>query len=418
MANGISTSRLLSNMNVKIPDLQEELSGIDVLRGLIPTTSERIQRENQEVAFEAQQEQKNKLEAMKLYVNQAKTNPLTADLINFANAFGLEEVATQLAEKNPNYLEEKKFANDVMVSNSVEDIVGIYFDSGMNPKIGQAANTKINLLPSQERAKYIGELNVQKNALDKLIKSDEETQQETRNNFIQRFGKYEIDNPNVPGTKMLSMDLISQDPTVENKYLKGGGLFGGERSIAENILEEYNNNKAILADLNQKLVKNQTVLFSVKEQIKNPLEGAIAIYGDSARKNRQENVQDFISEIQQSSIKTTENFEDAIESFEQEEDEDTSIVNAINSLEIADESIDTLEDDTPSPFADLITVADVPVADIGEIAMSLGKAGKKSFLQNQIASLQKTVSSATASEPTKERARKKLAEKIAELEGL
>ena len=52
------------------------------------------------------------------------------------------------------------------------------------------------------------------------------------------------------------------------------------------------------------------------------------------------------------------------ESFEQEEDEDTSIVNAINRLEIADESIDTLEDDTPNPLVDLITVADVPVADI------------------------------------------------------
>ena len=401
--------------NIVVPDMENELSVLDKLEGLLPTERERITQ----AEVEANARVELKQEAYKLYLDQAKTNPLTADLINFANAFGLKEVATQLAEKNPNYLEEKKFANDVMASSSVEDIVGIYFDSGMNSRIGQVANSKINLLPSEERAKYIGELKTQESALNELIKSDEQNQQETRNNFIQRFGKYEVDNPDAPGTKMLSINLISQDPTVKGDFLTGGGLgFFGEKRIDENILEQYNNEKATLAELNQRLVNNQTVLFSVKEQIKNPLEGAIAIYGDSARKSRQENVQDFISEIQQSSIKTTENFEDAIESFEQEEDEDTSIVNAINSLEIADESIDTLEDDTPSPFADLITVADVPVADIGEIAMSLGETAKKSLLQNQIASLQKTVSSATASEPTKERARKRLAEKIAELEGL
>ena len=401
--------------NIVVPDMENELSVLDKLEGLLPTERERIAQ----AEVEANARVELKQEAYKLYLDQAKTNPLTADLINFANAFGLKEVATQLAEKNPNYLEEKKFANDVMASSSVEDIVGIYFDSGMNSRIGQVANSKINLLPSEERAKYIGELKTQEIALNELIKSDEQNQQETRNNFIQRFGKYEVDNPDAPGTKMLSINLISQDPTVKGDFLTGGGLgFFGEKRIDENILEQYNNEKATLAELNQRLVNNQTVLFSVKEQIKNPLEGAIAIYGDSARKSRQENVQDFISEIQQSSIKTTENFEDAIESFEQEEDEDTSIVNAINSLEIADESIDTLEDDTPSPFADLITVADVPVADIGEIAMSLGETAKKSLLQNQIASLQKTVSSATASEPTKERARKRLAEKIAELEGL
>jgi len=401
--------------NIVVPDMENELSVLDKLEGLLPTERERIAQ----AEVEANARVELKQEAYKLYLDQAKTNPLTADLINFANAFGLKEVATQLAEKNPNYLEEKKFANDVMASSSVEDIVGIYFDSGMNSRIGQVANSKINLLPSEERAKYIGELKTQESALNELIKSDEQNQQETRNNFIQRFGKYEVDNPDAPGTKMLSINLISQDPTVKGDFLTGGGLgFFGEKRIDENILEQYNNEKATLAELNQRLVNNQTVLFSVKEQIKNPLEGAIAIYGDSARKSRQENVQDFISEIQQSSIKTTENFEDAIESFEQEEDEDTSIVNAINSLEIADESIDTLEDDTPSPFADLITVADVPVADIGEIAMSLGETAKKSLLQNQIASLQKTVSSATASEPTKERARKRLAEKIAELEGL
>ena len=402
MANGIVKPNL---SNITSPRKSSSASFLEKLTGILPTARERMEQQR----LEKQQEQTNKLEAMKLYVDQAKTNPLTADLINFANAFGLKEVATQLAEKNPNYLEEKKFANDVMASSSVEDIVGIYFDSGMNSRIGQVANSKINLLPSEERAKYIGELKTQESALNELIKSDEQNQQETRNNFIQRFGKYEVDNPDAPGTKMLSINLISQDPTVKGDFLTGGGLgFFGEKRIDENILEQYNNEKATLAELNQRLVNNQTVLFSVKEQIKNPLEGAIAIYGDSARKSRQENVQDFISEIQQSSIKTTENFEDAIESFEQEEDEDTSIVNAINSLEIADESIDTLEDDTPSPFADLITVADVPVADIGEIAMSLGETAKKSLLQNQIASLQKTVSSATASEPTKERARKRL----------
>ena len=399
--------------NVVVPDMENELSVLDKLKGLLPTERERIAQ----AEVEANARVELKQEAYKLYLEQAKTNPLTADLINFANAFGLEEVATQLAEKNPNYLEEKKFANDVMASSSVEDIVGIYFDSGMNSRIGQVANSKINLLPSEERAKYIGELKTQESALNKLIKSDEQNQQETRNKFIQRFGKYEVDNPDAPGTTMLSMDLIIQDPSVKKEYLTGGGVLG-ERRIDENILEQYNNEKAILAELNQRLVNNQTVLFSVKEQIKNPLEGAIAIYGDSARKDRQKNVQKFISEIKQRSANITEDFEDAIESFEQEEDEDTSIVNVINSLEIANESINTLEDDTPSPFADLITVADVPVADIGEIAMSLGKTAKKSFLQNQIAALQKTVSSATASEPTKERARKRLAEKIAELEGL
>lgn len=407
MANGPKLS------NVIVPNIKDELSILDRLEGLLPTERERIAQ----AEVEANARVELKQEAYKLYLEQAKTNPLTADLVNFANAFGLEEVATQLAEKNPNYLEEKKFANDVMASSSVKDIVGIYFDSGMNSRIGQIANSKINLLPSEERAKYIGELKTQESALSELIKSDEQNQQETRDKFIQRFGKYEVDNPDAPETTMLSMDLIIQDPTVKNEFLTGGGLFR-EKRIDENILEQYNDEKATLAELNQRLVKNQTVLFSVKEQIKNPLEGAIAIYGDSARKDRQENVQKFISEIKQSSANITEDFEDAIESFEQEEDEDTSIVNAINSLEIADESIDTLEDDTPSPLADLITVANVPVANIGEIAMSLGETAKKSFLQNQIAKLQKTVSSATASESTKERARKRLAEKIAELEGL
>lgn len=399
--------------NVIVPDMENELSVLDKLEGLLPTEREKIAQ----AQVEANARVELKQEAYKLYLEQAKTNPLTADLINFANAFGLKEVSTQLAEKNPNYLEEKKFANDVMTSSSVEDIVRIYFDSGMNQRIAQVANSKIQSLPSEERAKYIGELKTQESALNKLIKSDEQNQQETRNNFIQRFGKYEVDNPDAPGTKMLSMDLISQDPTVKAEFLTGGGVFGGEKRIDENILEQYNNEKAILAELNQRLVKNQTVLFSVKEQIDNPLEGAIAIYGDSARKDRQENVQEFISEIKQRSANITEDFEDAIESFEQEEDEDTSIVNAINRLEIADESIDTLEDDTPNPLVDLITVADVPVADIGEIVMSLGETAKRSFLQNQIAALQKTISSATASEPTKERARKRLAEKIAQLEG-
>ena len=143
--------------NVVVPDLKDDLSVLDRLEGLLPTERERIAQ----AEVEANARVELKQEAYKLYLDQAKTNPLTADLVNFANAFGLDEVATQLAEKNPNYLEEKKFANDVMASSSVEDIVGIYVDSGMNQRIGQVANSKIKSLPSGERAKYIGELKTQ-----------------------------------------------------------------------------------------------------------------------------------------------------------------------------------------------------------------------------------------------------------------
>ena len=377
MANGISTSRLLSNMNIKIPDLQEELSGIDVLRGLIPTTSERIKREN----FEAQQKQKDKLDSMKLFSEIESNFPLLETKVGLAERLGLNEVADAFRDRYD--IEESKtereILQDMQNADDWREIVsgyerikknkdGFYFDS-VDKIAGDAMKRFQNL-------DFINALNVQKTAKQK---------ERTRVQDLADEAAAEIeafDNAIVGG----------QDPKIGEE----------DRAQKQNDLQRFSGRLLLL----------ESEINNLDIQIKNPVISGLNILNQERGQRRVEFQRSIGTNKMDSMMETDPG--PVVESPDEEQSEDDFIQQVVD-LEIAQSDVD----DTPA----VVERVEEPVEDL-VIGDTLGRGGVypsiadgisdlyrgavRPLYQGQIRQKEELINSPFITEATKERYREEI----------
>jgi len=377
MANGISTSRLLSNMNIKIPDLQEELSGIDVLRGLIPTTSERIKREN----FEAQQKQKDKLDSMKLFSEIESNFPLLETKVGLAERLGLNEVADAFRDRYD--IEESKtereILQDMQNADDWREIVsgyerikknkdGFYFDS-VDKIAGDAMKRFQNL-------DFINALNVQKTAKQK---------ERTRVQDLADEAAAEIeafDNAIVGG----------QDPKIGEE----------DRAQKQNDLQRFSGRLLLL----------ESEINNLDIQIKNPVISGLNILNQERGQRRVEFQRSIGTNKMDSMMETDPG--PVVESPDEEQSEDDFIQQVVD-LEIAQSDVD----DTPA----VVERVEEPVEDL-VIGDTLGRGGVypsiadgisdlyrgavRPLYEGQIRQKEELINSPFITEATKERYREEI----------
>ena len=377
MANGISTSRLLSNMNIKIPDLQEELSGIDVLRGLIPTTSERIKREN----FEAQQKQKDKLDSMKLFSEIESNFPLLETKVGLAERLGLNEVADAFRDRYD--IEESKtereILQDMQNADDWREIVsgyerikknkdGFYFDS-VDKIAGDAMKRSQNL-------DFINALNVQKTAKQK---------ERTRVQDLADEAAAEIeafDNAIVGG----------QDPKIGEE----------DRAQKQNDLQRFSGRLLLL----------ESEINNLDIQIKNPVISGLNILNQERGQRRVEFQRSIGTNKMDSMMETDPG--PVVESPDEEQSEDDFIQQVVD-LEIAQSDVD----DTPA----VVERVEEPVEDL-VIGDTLGRGGVypsiadgisdlyrgavRPLYEGQIRQKEELINSPFITEATKERYREEI----------
>jgi len=160
MANGISTSRFLSNMNIRMPDLDRELRNIRALQGLIPSALE--QRENQ--MFEAQQKLRDKQEETKLFLQYEKTLPYLTDKIKFAEQMNQTEIVDSLSQRFDldKISSEEDLLQEMYNANDAKELVSLYNqirpDSYYSDTALQLANQRVKffgtIVPVEDTINY------------------------------------------------------------------------------------------------------------------------------------------------------------------------------------------------------------------------------------------------------------------------
>jgi hypothetical protein len=160
MANGISTSRFLSNMNIRMPDLNRELRNIRSLQGLIPSALE--QREQQ--MFEAQQKLRDKEEETKLFLQYEKTLPYLTDKIKFAEQMNQTEIVDSLSQRFDldKISSEEDLLQEMYNANDAKELVSLYNqirpDSYYSDTALQLANQRVKffgtIVPVEDTINY------------------------------------------------------------------------------------------------------------------------------------------------------------------------------------------------------------------------------------------------------------------------
>lgn len=160
MANGISTSRFLSNMNLRMPDLNRELRNIRSLQGLIPSALE--QRENQ--MFEAQQKLREKQEETNLFLQYEKTLPYLTDKIKFAEQMNQTEIVDNLSQRFDldKISSEEDLLQEMYNANDAKELVSLYNqirpDSYYSDTALQLANQRVKffgtIVPVEDTINY------------------------------------------------------------------------------------------------------------------------------------------------------------------------------------------------------------------------------------------------------------------------
>ncbi len=160
MANGISTSRFLSNMNIRMPDLNRELRNIRSLQGLIPSALE--QREQQ--MFEAQQKLRDKEEETKLFLQYEKTLPYLTDKIKFAEQMNQTEIVDNLSQRFDldKISSEEDLLQEMYNANDAKELVSLYNqirpDSYYSDTALQLANQRVKffgtIVPVEDTINY------------------------------------------------------------------------------------------------------------------------------------------------------------------------------------------------------------------------------------------------------------------------
>lgn len=160
MANGISTSRFLSNMNIRMPDLDRELRNIRALQGLIPSALE--QRENQ--MFEAQQKLREKQEETNLFLQYEKTLPYLTDKIKFAEQMNQTEIVDNLSQRFDldKISSEEDLLQEMYNANDAKELVSLYNqirpDSYYSDTALQLANQRVKffgtIVPVEDTINY------------------------------------------------------------------------------------------------------------------------------------------------------------------------------------------------------------------------------------------------------------------------
>lgn len=160
MANGISTSRFLSNMNIRMPDLDRELRNIRALQGLIPSALE--QREQQ--MFEAQQKLREKQEETNLFLQYEKTLPYLTDKIKFAEQMNQTEIVDNLSQRFDldKISSEEDLLQEMYNANDAKELVSLYNqirpDSYYSDTALQLANQRVKffgtIVPVEDTINY------------------------------------------------------------------------------------------------------------------------------------------------------------------------------------------------------------------------------------------------------------------------
>ena len=160
MANGISTSKFLSNMNIRMPDLDRELRNIRALQGLIPSALE--QRENQ--MFEAQQKLREKQEETNLFLQYEKTLPYLTDKIKFAEQMNQTEIVDSLSQRFDldKISSEEDLLQEMYNANDAKELVSLYNqirpDSYYSDTALQLANQRVKffgtIVPVEDTINY------------------------------------------------------------------------------------------------------------------------------------------------------------------------------------------------------------------------------------------------------------------------
>lgn len=160
MANGISTSRFLSNMNIRMPNLNRELRNIRSLQGLIPSALEQRQQQ----MFEAQQKLRDKQEETKLFLEYEKTLPYLTDKIKFAEQMNQTEIVDNLSQRFDldKISSEEDLLQEMYNANDAKELVSLYNqirpDSYYSDTALQLANQRVKffgtIVPVEDTINY------------------------------------------------------------------------------------------------------------------------------------------------------------------------------------------------------------------------------------------------------------------------
>tara|TARA_R110002020_G_scaffold121692_2_gene276531 strand:+ start:5408 stop:6574 length:1167 start_codon:yes stop_codon:yes gene_type:complete len=167
MANGIVKPNL---SNITSPRKSSSASFLEKLTGILPTARERMEQQR----LEKQQEQTDKLEAMKLFASYESEGGFTYldDKVNYAESLGLNEVVDVLRNNYDieNSKREKQILQDIQTATDWREVASGYLRIKNNKDsfyFNSVESLAGNSMKKFQNLDFINALNVQKTAKQK-----------------------------------------------------------------------------------------------------------------------------------------------------------------------------------------------------------------------------------------------------------
>ena len=386
MANGPKLS------NVVIPNMKDELSVLKKLESLIPSGRERILKSQ----LEAQQRIKEKEEALRLFSEVESKFPLLETKVGLAEKLGLQEIAdTYKSRYNVDTSKsEAKLLQDITEAEDWREITANYQTIKSNPnsfyynQVDKVANDRLKSIVNVD---FINALKVQKSILD-----------ETYNDLKDLSGEQ---------SKTL------RDSFIRNQqYVDENGVFDVSLIQDPSQLQAYKDLNADIDRISSDMFDAETERNEIQSKIDNPIFGALSIINKELESNRERIAQENMSSILPGMSEDDPDISSDDLDFEEPDD----VIERIMNLEMGDPDFEPEPEEEEESLGKLLAQNIASGFGVNEqtieTTQKLFGEVDEFFTRNKINTQIRLINSPTATEFTKERARKKLAELMKDLE--
>ena len=371
MANGIVKPNL---SNITSPRKSSSASFLEKLTGILPTARERMEQQR----LEKQQEQTDKLEAMKLFASYESEGGFTHldDKVNYAESLGLNEVVDVLRNNYDieNSKREKQILQDIQTATDWREVASGYLrikDNKDSFYFNSVESLAGNSMKKFQNLDFINALNV-----TKVTK--------------------EAEKKRVQG---LSDKTATQIESFDNAILSGQDPTIGE--------EEKKQLQSDLDRFSARLLLLESEINNLDIQIKNPIFSAVNILNQERGQRRVE-LQRQIGTNKMDSMMET----DAGPVVKSEDD----LIQDIVDLEIGQDDVFEIDSDKTEEVPPLVDRTDegniqltLPtISDIGEGISDLYSGAVKPLYESQIKQKEELINSQFTTDVTKEKLREEI----------
>ena len=371
MANGIVKPNL---SNITSPRKSSSASFLEKLTGILPTARERMEQQR----LEKQQEQTDKLEAMKLFASYESEGGFTHldDKVNYAESLGLNEVVDVLRNNYDieNSKREKQILQDIQTATDWREVASGYLrikDNKDSFYFNSVESLAGNSMKKFQNLDFINALNV-----TKVTK--------------------EAEKKRVQG---LSDKTATQIESFDNAILSGQDPTIGE--------EEKKQLQSDLDRFSARLLLLESEINNLDIQIKNPIFAAVNILNQERGQRR-------VESLRQIGTSKGDFFMGTDDGPVVESDDD--LIQEIVDLEIGQDDVFEIDSDKTKEVPPLVDRTDegniqltLPtISDIGEGISDLYSGAVKPLYESQIKQKEELINSQFTTDVTKEKLREEI----------